>query len=115
MDEKQVPNPYGKLGGIEHRKKVEEVAQDVENRGLFARLEHFIRFISGKKRFVDVAALNKESLKPEEFHQIGKQTLKKIPVKRERDVIQEISIETGIKPIFHPYNNFDQGLTNNEK
>jgi hypothetical protein len=28
-EDKRVPNPHGKLDGLEHRKKVEEVAKDV--------------------------------------------------------------------------------------
>lgn len=108
MPEKQIPNPYGKLGGIEHRQKVTEVALEVEKRGLFARLEYLIHFISARKRFVDVAGINKNSLIPEEYHQIGKQTNKRRPVKRERDVIDEIYIEKGIKPQFHAYNGIEQ-------
>ncbi len=53
MSEKQSPNPYGKLGGPKHKKKVNEVAEDIKKRKLSAILERIIRFISGKKRYVE--------------------------------------------------------------
>lgn len=50
---------------------------------------------------MDVAEINGEELT---FHQIGKQTKKGLPVKRERDVIEEIEKTKGISVEFHAYN-----------
>ncbi|MCA9507934.1 MAG: hypothetical protein KC505_05890, partial [Myxococcales bacterium] len=97
MKKKKVPNPHGKLGSPKHREKVNEVAKDIEKRGFLARLEYFIQLVSGKKRYVDVAALD-YNLDEKEFHQIGKQTKSGIPVKRERDAIEEVYQAKGIKP-----------------
>lgn len=113
MPEKQPTNPYGKLGGPSHKKKVNEVAEDIKNRKLSAILERIIRFISGKKRFIDVAAVDEEN-QIIELHQIGKQNKNGLPVKREQIVINEILQETGIQTIFHPYN-IKNGNENYEK
>ena len=86
-EEKKVPNPYGRKGGLEHQAKVEEVAKEV-----------------GEKRFMDVAGLDEETRKPVEFHQIGKETKSGNPVKRERDVLDEIARERDIILKFHAYN-----------
>ena len=49
-EEKRIPNPYGKLGGPEHREKVEEVAKEVQKRNLIAIFERAIELLTGKKR-----------------------------------------------------------------
>jgi hypothetical protein len=48
MTEKKVPNPYGRKGGEKHQEKVKEVFADVRKRGLIAKLEHFLKLISGQ-------------------------------------------------------------------
>ncbi|HRG49331.1 MAG TPA: hypothetical protein PLG41_24215 [Leptospiraceae bacterium] len=103
-EEKKVPNPYGRKGGLEHQAKVEEVAKEVGERGFFVRLEYLVSLVTGKKRFMDVAGLDEETRKPVEFHQIGKETKSGNPVKRERDVLDEIARERDIILKFHAYN-----------
>lgn len=104
MPEKKVPNPYGKLGSPQHQDKVDEVAEDIENRGLAYVKELFLRLLNGRGKFVDVAAFDNQQ-KLHELHQIGKQNKNGLPVKRERDTIDEIYKNMGIKPEFHSYNN----------
>ena len=101
---KKIPNPYGKLGGPEHRKKVIEVTEEIIERKKSFVIEFFVKIFGRKKgRFVDVAAFEEEKLV--EFHQVGKKTKKGFPVKRERDVMEELEKEYKIKPDFHAYNN----------
>ena len=45
------------------------------------------------------------------YHQIGKQTKKGLPVKRERDVIEEIEKYKDIRIEFHAYN-VEEGTKN---
>lgn len=74
-DDKKVPNPYGKLGGPKHQAKVKEVSEDVQKRGLIARLEVLLELFTGKKRYMDVGGFDPEDLiEPVEIHQVGKQT-----------------------------------------
>lgn len=61
-DNEKLPNPYGKLGGIQHRKKVEEVELSIQNRGFKTIKEFLIRLFGKKKRFIDVAAIDKEEM-----------------------------------------------------
>jgi len=98
-------NPSGKLGGEQHRKKVMEVFNDVQERGLKAITEYPVALIGKAKsrRDVDVAGLDEE-LDPQEFHQIGKQNKDGRPVKREREAIADIEEATGITVQFHAYN-----------
>ncbi len=102
MPEKKVPNPNGKKGGEKHQQKVKEVFADVRKRGFKAKLEHFLKLISGQGRFMDVAEIDNGT--EIMYHQIGKQTKKGLPVKRERDVIEEVENDKNIPITFHPYN-----------
>ena len=104
---KKVPNPFGRKGGEAHQKKVQEVADEVEEKELKVELERKIELDSGNKRYIDVAGLNDED-QIVELHQIGKETKKQLPVKRERVVIEEVSKETGIDVKFHAYNRVEK-------
>lgn len=67
-EEKKVPNPYGRLGGPEHRAKVREVAEEVQKRGLLARLEVLIELFTGKKRIMDIGGFEPDNAEePVEF------------------------------------------------
>ena len=92
---KKIPNPFGKKGCEEHQEKVEEVADEVETRDLKVVKEKNIDLSTGKRRYIV------------ELHQVGKQTKKGLPVKRERVVIEEVREETGIDIEFHPYNDVE--------
>lgn len=107
MSEKKVPNPYGRLGSPPHQDKVDEVAEDIESRGFAYVKELFLRLFNGRGKFVDVAAFDNQQ-KLQELHQIGKQNKNRLPVKRERDTIEEIYENMGIKPEFHSYNSVKQ-------
>jgi hypothetical protein len=103
MSEKKIPNPYGKKGGLEHQELIEEIYEDIEKRGFSPFKEFFLRlFRLNKKRFVDVVA--KEGDNVIEFHQVGKANKDGRPVKREREVMDEIQEEYGVKVKFHAYN-----------
>jgi hypothetical protein len=104
MTEKKVPNPYGKKGGEKHQQKVKEIFADVEKRGFIGGCEKFIRLITGQGRYIDVVGLDQDAEIPVEFHQIGIQTKKGLPVKRERDVIEEVENDKNIQVEFHAYN-----------
>jgi hypothetical protein len=95
----------GRLGGPEHRAKVQAVYNDVKARGLTPQTEYHIKTPLGKKskRFADVAGLD-DAGNSVEFHQVGRQTKGRRPVSRERQAIDDIRNATGIDPQFHPYN-----------
>jgi hypothetical protein len=99
------PNPYGKQGGPAHQAKVQDVARDLQSRGLQPRFEYRVETPSGAKgaRFVDVAGVDANG-QVVELHQIGRQTLGGMPVAREVSAINDIEAATGIRPLFHPYN-----------
>jgi hypothetical protein len=103
MSEKKVPYPYGKLGSPKHREKVDEVVEEETLKGFKAIKEYLLNLFGGKKRYMDVAVLDSKD-DPISYHQIGKQTKNRLPVKRERDVIEEVYQDKGILPKFHPYN-----------
>jgi hypothetical protein len=102
---KDVPNPFGKKGGLEHQAKVNEVANDVKSRGLEARKEGKIETPGGNKdtRYADVVGKDAQG-NVVEIHQVGRQTQGGLPVSRERQAIQDIKNATGQTPQFHPYN-----------
>ena len=102
---KAVPNPYGKLGGPEHQAKVEEVAKDIETRGLRSKTEQKVETPGGPKgsRYVDVVGRDADG-NVVEMHQIGRQTKGGAPVSRERKALDDIQRATGTRPKFHPYN-----------
>lgn len=102
---KKIPNPYGKLGGPEHQKKVLDIVDEMNDKpGLKARIEQILRFFSGKKRFMDIAGLDEDTDSIVELHQVGKARLDGNPVKRERVVLDEVEKEFGIRPEIHAYN-----------
>jgi hypothetical protein len=103
---KKIPNPFGKKGCEEHQEKVEEVADEVETRDLKVVKEKNIDLSTGKRRYIDVAGIDIDD-NIVELHQVGKQTKKGLPVKRERVVIEEVREETGIDIEFHPYNDIE--------
>jgi len=102
---KDVPNPFGRKGGLEHQARVNEVANDVKERGLDPRKEYQVETPGGAKesRFADVAGLDSKG-NPVELHQVGRETKGGLPVARERQAIQDIKSATGQTPQFHPYN-----------
>ncbi|HMV45645.1 MAG TPA: hypothetical protein PK079_11610 [Leptospiraceae bacterium] len=106
-NDKNIPNPYGRKGGIEHQAKVKEVATDIKERGFLAVFEKFLRLFNGKGKFMDVVAIEEENNQIVEIHQVGKQNQDGRPVKRERDTIEEVTQNYGIKPMFHSYNKKD--------
>ena len=105
MDNRKVPNPHGRKGSPEHRQEIQKIAEQIEASGFEAIKEFFIRLFSGKKKFIDVAAVdvNKQAV---EFHQVGKTNKNGTPVSRERKNKKEIEEGSGIKVIFHPFSIF---------
>jgi hypothetical protein len=66
-------------------------------KGFKAIKEYLLNLFGGKKRYMDVAVLDSKD-DPISYHQIGKQTKNRLPVKRERDVIEEVYQDKGILP-----------------
>jgi hypothetical protein len=99
------PNPNGRKGGEAHQAKVDEVAADVEARGLKAEREHMVPTPGGakSKRFVDVAGVDETTEKVEEMHQVGRQNKDGQPVSRERKAMDDIEKASGKRPKFHAY------------
>ncbi len=102
---KKVRNPWGKKGGPLHQQKVKDISADIKERELNFKTEFHVRTPDGKKsrRFADVAALD-DGDNLVELHQVGKQTKKGIPVKRERDARDDLQDATGVDVQFTPYN-----------
>jgi RHS repeat-associated protein len=104
-----VPNPYGRAGGPAHQARVNEVASDVESRGLEAVREHRVLTPGGARgsRYVDVAGRDPATGGIVEMHQVGRQTSTGQALARERQAIQDIEqcgvgVQCGVQ--FHPYN-----------
>ncbi|MEX2122008.1 MAG: RHS repeat-associated core domain-containing protein [Pirellulales bacterium] len=107
---KDVPNPHGKLGSPAHRKKVQEVADDIRSRGLEPDFEVPVKTVNGKKntRCMDVVARDPETGRIVEVHQVGRtlKTKPKVPVSRERDALRDVRNSPdvrGAKRHFHEY------------
>ena len=84
-EEKKIPNPYGRKGGLKHQAMVEEIALDIRDKKRNFIKELFIRlFSTNKGKFVDVAEFEEDG-KLVDFYQVGKQNKNGEPVKRERD------------------------------
>ncbi|MDI1434744.1 hypothetical protein [Polyangium sorediatum] len=105
-NERRVPNPDGRKGGKAHQDKVDDVAEDIKKRNLDPVKEFPVETPGGpkKKRYMDVAGVDKNTKQPVEFHQVGKQRKDGQPVSRERKPIDEVERAKGIRPKFHPYN-----------
>jgi hypothetical protein len=103
---KFVPNPYGKLGGPAHQRKVAEITADIDSRGLLAEPELRVQTPGGAKgsRYVDVVARDPVTGKVVEYHQVGKQTRNQLPIARETRALDDIEQEVGVRPKFHAYN-----------
>ena len=101
--EKKVPNPYGRKGGPAHQEKMKEVSDELRSKGFRVIWEFMVQLANGKRRFIDVVAFDRRN-NLVSTHQVGKQTKKGIPIKRERDAAEDIETATGIKVSFHPYN-----------
>ncbi len=88
---KAVPNPYGKLGGPDHRAQVERIAEEIKARGLNPEKEFLVKCtLEKQRRFVDVAALEKGTDIPREFYQVGDLRKSGLPVKREIGALRDI-------------------------
>ena len=98
---KKVPNPWGKLGKPAHQAKVNEIAKDIENRGLQVKKELHVTK-NGVNRYADVAALDKNG-NPVEVYQVGKQRLDGLPISRERSAMADIEKGLGIGVRFIAY------------
>nr|MDA8234214.1 hypothetical protein [Clostridia bacterium] len=106
-------NPGGRKGGPEHRAKVDQTIKKLSNKGWTIRgggkdiKEEYIRGPKGTKgsNYVDITATKKgKTLRI----QVGKQTTKGKPIKRERVNLEKIRKQTDIpgksKTIFAAYN-----------
>lgn len=106
-----VPNPNGRKGGAAHQAEVKWVEDDVRNRGFETIREFPVRIEKpdGTRtyRYIDVAAIDKQSNRPVEFHQVGRLTASGQPVSREWRVFSELSMYGGdysdVPTWFHGY------------
>jgi hypothetical protein len=93
---KKTPNPGGKLGDQQTKKRTDEVVKQIENRGNIAVREDKFEFYGGFKirRYSDVSEYEvgpNGQLRLKAIHQIGKYTKSGVPVSRERNAISDIS------------------------
>ena len=95
----------GKMGGPDHRQKVQDTVDKIEAQGLEAKREYKVDTPQGSKnyRMVDVVARDADK-NVMEMYQIGKQTKGHNPVSREQKAIDDINQATGMTPKFIPYN-----------
>jgi len=98
--DKKIPNPNGKKGNKDHQDLIENIFQKLLKKFRRANKEYEVELPNGKKRFVDVAALDEEG-NPIELHQVGRTNKDGSPVARERQAIKDIENATGKKVIFH--------------
>lgn len=103
-----IPNPYGKKGGVLHQNKINEIAKDIEARGLTPGYEYRFDTTGGYKdsRFADVVGLDSQG-RVAEIHQVGKSTKKySSPISREKKAIRDIRRAdnyNGARIKYHPY------------
>ena len=95
-------NPGGRHGGKAHREKVQQVKQDLVDKGwTVSEKEIGIKTVEGKLRYPDITA-TKDGIT--RFYQIGRQTKFGKPIAREVRALRDIgSIKKG-KVFFIPYN-----------
>ena len=89
MSHNTCPNPYGRNGGPEHRNKINEIGNDLTNRGYNVTYEAETKTPGGYKdiRFVDIYATNaNETL----IIQVGRKTKGGLPVIRERRALDDL-------------------------
>jgi len=98
--EKKIPNPNGKKGNKDHQDCIENIFKKLLNKFTKVQKEFKIDLPNGKKRFVDVAGLDKNG-KPAELHQVGRKNKNGSAVIRERRAKKDIQKATGLKVIFH--------------
>lgn len=96
---KSVPNPWGRLGGPQHVAKVNEVAADMEARGLQTVRE--VKFSAGaggtgRTRYADVVGYRNGVM--EEVGQVGRQTKSGSPIFREREAMTDIFVSPDRDP-----------------
>jgi RHS repeat-associated protein len=102
---RRVPNPNGRNGGPAHQDKIDEVAADIEARDLTPAREYHVPTPGGnkEKRFVDVAALDKDG-NPVEFHQVGRSRQDGSPIARERRSNEDVNAaQPEVEQFYHPY------------
>jgi RHS repeat-associated protein len=104
--QKFFPNPNGKKGGLAHQGKVAEIVQRIRDPGLIPRQEMKVETAGAAKtaRYVDVSAIDPKTRQVVERYQVGKQTQRGLPVKREVRAMDDIEAADGLRPMFESYN-----------
>lgn len=104
VSEKAPPNPYGKKRGPAHQQKIQDIADDLQNKGYDVQFEKYVKTPGGHKgsRYGDILVTD---LKTGEqwIVQVGKNTKSGNPVSRERKAIEDLR-NAGYKVEFEPYN-----------
>ena len=99
------PNPHGRLGSPAHRAVVDDVARDLTSKGYTGiTRETHVPTPGGEKanRYADISGID-PTTGNREYHQVGRQTKGGLPVKRERDALDDLANATGTTPVFHIY------------
>ena len=95
-------NPGGRHGGKAHREKVQQVKQDLIDKGwTVSEKEIGIRTAKGKLRYPDITATKDGVTR---FYQIGRQTKFGKPIAREVRALRDIGSVNKGKVFFIPYN-----------
>jgi len=98
--DKKIPNPNGKKGNKDHQDLIDKLYEKLKDLFGNPRKEFKIKLPNGKKRYIDVAAIDEEG-NPIELHQVGRTNKDGSPVIRERRASEDIEKATGINVIFH--------------
>ncbi|MFH1310903.1 MAG: RHS repeat-associated core domain-containing protein [Nanoarchaeota archaeon] len=88
---KNIPNPFGAKGSLEHQAKIKEIISNIESKGLQFRREVTITDpITGVTRRADIISIDPITKQITEVHQIGRTTQTGIPILRERMALLDI-------------------------
>lgn len=85
---------------------MDDVARDIEKRGLTAEREIRVNTPNGERgtRYIDIAGRDPRTGDLVETHQIGRANRDGSPVARERRAMNDIEEATGVRPSFRQYN-----------
>ena len=103
---RSAPNPNGRVGSDHHQAHVDDIARDIEGRGLVAEREVRVSTPGGERgsRYIDVVGRDRDTGSMVEAHQVGRGTVGGLPVARERRALDDIESATGTRPEFRRYN-----------
>jgi len=96
------------MGGKEHQEKINEIFDEIDEKGLIAVKELVISLTNKpkKSRLVDVAAFD-SNRRLVELHLVSRLNKTGLMLKHEVETMQDLEEETGIKVQFHSFSYLD--------